>query len=131
MIDRLLWADSIAGLSVGILVLALAGWLSELYGLPERLVVFVGCANVVFGSYSGSLAVRARRTRKWILFLVMANASWALFCIALSIQFADSARLLGVAALMLEALFVGILAGLEWRFRDRLTTHPNVVSGAS
>ena len=120
MIDRLLWIDSLGGLSVGLLVLALAPWLAGLYGLPERVVLFVGSANAVYGCYSGSLALRARRGRRWIVFLVMANASWALVCIALAIRFADSARPLGLAALVLEAVFVGALAALEWRFRDRL-----------
>ena len=61
MIERLLWFDSLAGLSVGVAVLALASWLSELYGLPGSVVLFVGCANLVYGSYSGSLAIRERR----------------------------------------------------------------------
>ncbi len=122
MIERLLWFDSLAGLSVGVAVLALASWLSELYGLPGSVVLFVGCANLVYGSYSGSLAIRERRGRRWILALVFANASWAVFCVGLSIWFAASARPLGIAVLLLEALFVGGLAGLEWRFRDRLIT---------
>lgn len=124
MVDRLLWVDSGAGLSVGVTVLALTGWLSRLYGLPEGLLVFLGCVNIGYGCYSGSLAMRGPRHQHWINALVIANASWAVVCVALVIRFLGSATALGITVLLLEAAFVGGLAGLEWRFRDRLVGAP-------
>ncbi len=122
MSDRILWVDSLAGLGVGLLVLSLSSWLAELYGFTPSLVVFLGCANLLYGTYSGSLAIRAARRRPWVLALIAANATWAALCISLAVVLAGSARPLGIAVLLLEALFVGGLASLEWRLRARLIT---------
>lgn len=126
MIDRILWVDSLGGLVVGGVVLALSEWLATLYGLPHGLMVLMGCANVAYGCYSGSLVLRKRRPRVWIVALVFANAAWAVVCVILIVRFAETAQPLGLVVLALEALFVGGLAAVEWRFRERL-----IVDGAS
>lgn len=56
----LLHLDSAAGLLVGAGMFALAGWLQALYGLPYRLLLAMGAANVTYGAFSGMLARRAR-----------------------------------------------------------------------
>lgn len=116
----LLWIDSGAGLTVGILVLLLATWLSRLYGLPVSLVTAMGIANVCYGLYSFSLARRPVRPRALLLLLVAANATWALICVIAAAIVAPFATRLGVAQLLLEGVFVGALAALEWRHREAL-----------
>ena len=58
---KLLWVDGLGGASVGVLVLLLGGWLSELYRLPRDLVFLMGWANLAYGTYSTTLASRPRR----------------------------------------------------------------------
>jgi hypothetical protein len=119
---NLLWADCVAGALAGAAMLVLGGWLSELYGLPRALLLLMGAANLLYASCSFSLAARTRRSANLILLLVLANLAWAAVCAALAVVFRDSATLLGTAALIVEAVFVGGLACLEWRWRDQLST---------
>ena len=119
---NLLWVDCIAGALAGIAMLALSGWLSGLYGLPRGLLLFMGAANLLYASYSFSLARRARRPRPLISLLVFANLAWAGACLALATYFAGTATAFGIVHLVGEGIFVGGLGGLEWRWRERLLT---------
>jgi hypothetical protein len=117
---NLLWIDCGAAVLAGTAVLCLLPWLSRLYGLPPGLLQATGIANLLYGGYSLSLALRRRRPGVWIAVLVAANALWALACLAMAVQFAGSATGFGLAHLVGEALFVGGLAACEWRWRGRL-----------
>lgn len=117
---NLLWVDCIAGALAGLLVLMFSGWLSGLHALPRELLLANGAMNLLYASFSFSLAVRARRPRPLINVLVFANLSWAVVCLCLAAVFAGSATAFGIGHLVGEAVFVGGLAGLEWRWRDQL-----------
>ncbi len=116
----LLWIDSGAGLTVGILVLLLAEWLSRSYAMPLNLVIGMGAANVGYGLYSFSLARRRVRPRALLVLLVTANASWATLCAVAAVLLVPVATRFGIAVLLLESVFVGGLAALEWRHRESL-----------
>lgn len=117
---HLLWIDCIAGALAGISMLLLADWFAVLYGMPRELLVFIGVANVLYASYSFSLAIRRIRTPRVLNALIVANSLWALVCIGLAVQWAGTATLFGMAHLLAEALFVGRLASLEWKWRGLL-----------
>jgi hypothetical protein len=119
---NLLWVDCIAGALAGVTVLMFSGWLSSLYALPRELLLLNGAANVLYACYSFSLARRSRRPRALIDLLVFANLAWAVVCLGLVSVFAGSATVFGIGHLVGEAVFVGGLAGLEWRWRDQLLT---------
>lgn len=121
LLRNLLWVDCIAGALAGAAMLVLGGWLGELYGVPRGLLRFMGAANLLYASYSFSLALRTTRPPELILLLVLANLAWAAVCLTLAVVFRDSADPLGMAHLIAEAAFVGGLACLEWNQRDRLT----------
>lgn len=118
----LLWIDSSAGLIAGVLVLLLSSWLSEVYGVPRALIVCSGVANLIFGAYSGTLARRANRPLGMIVLLAAANAAWAVVCVVAAVMLAGRISGFGMMHLVGEGVFVGGLAGLEWRGRDRLVT---------
>jgi hypothetical protein len=120
VIKNLLWIDCIAGALAGVLVLSFSGWLSSLHALPRDLLLLNGAVNLLYASYSFSLAARARRPRASINVLVFANLSWAVVCLWLVTVFAGSATVFGIGHLAGEAVFVGGLAGLQWRWRDQL-----------
>ena len=117
---QLLWVDSAAGVLAGVAVLALSGWLSELYALPRALLVGMGAANVAYGAFSGSLARRSHRPRRLIALLVAANATWAALCGLAAVALSRTASPFGMAHLVAEGMFVGGLAAVEWRARARL-----------
>lgn len=120
VVKNLLWIDCIVGAIAGVLVLMFSGWLGNLQALPRELLLLNGAVNLLYASYSFSLAVRATRPRSLIKLLVFANLSWALVCLCLAAVFAGSATVFGIGHLAGEAVFVGGLAGLEWRWRDQL-----------
>ena len=117
---HLLWVDCGAALLAGTLVLALSGWLSELYALPRAFLLGMGAANVGYGAFSGSLARRDSRPPALIVLLVVANAAWAGLCALAAVGLATTASAFGLAHLVGEGVFVGTLAALEWRDRERL-----------
>ncbi|HEX8394163.1 MAG TPA: hypothetical protein VF665_17600 [Longimicrobium sp.] len=119
---KLLWVDCIAGALAGAVMLLLGGWLSNLYALPRGLLFFFAAANLLYASYSFSLAVRSTRPRPLINLLVFANLAWAGFCLFCAIRFSGTATVWGVGNLLAEALFVGGLACLEWTQRNQLLT---------
>ncbi|HEX2223416.1 MAG TPA: hypothetical protein VHN15_04335 [Thermoanaerobaculia bacterium] len=116
----LLWVDCIAAALAGATMLLLSGWLGGLYALPRGLLLFMGTVNVLYASYSFTLATRSKRPRFLINLLVLANLTWAGVCLALAVAFAGSATLFGIGHLVGEGFFVGGLAGLEWKWREEL-----------
>ena len=117
---HLLWIDCIAGALAGIAILLLLDWLAALYSMPADLLVFIGVANVLYASYSFSIAIRRIRTSLMLNALIVANGVWALVCVGLAARWAGTATLFGMAHLLAEALFVGGLASLEWKWRGLL-----------
>ena len=121
IIRNLLWIDCIAGALVGVLVLLYNDWLSRLYSLPPRVVYFMGLVNLIYATYSFSLAMRRARPKALIILLVMANGAWTFVCLGLATHFFETATILGIWILVIEAIFVGGLASLEWKWRDHLS----------
>ncbi|MFN0122671.1 MAG: hypothetical protein ACKV2V_19410 [Blastocatellia bacterium] len=119
---KLLWIDGLGGLVAGIAVLLASDWLSQWYRLPPGFMFLIGVANLAYGSYSLSLAARARRPKVLILLLVVANLTWTLLCLRWTVIFAGTASWLGLAHLVIEGLYVGGLGCLEWRWREQLRT---------
>ena len=116
----LLWVDCTAGLFVGLGMLALSGWLSALYALPEPLYLVIALANTGYGLFSLSLAVRQERPMSLIIVLVFANATWAALCFVGAVALVGQASFFGLAHILAEGVFVGGLAWLEWKHRERL-----------
>ena len=117
---KLLWIDGLAGAVAGVIVLLASSWLSRLYRLPLDMLLLMGVANLVYASYSLSLAMRSKRPKSCILLLVVANLAWAVICLRWAVIFAGTASVFGLAHLMGEAVFVVGLASIEWRSREQL-----------
>lgn len=122
VLRRLLWVDCTAGALAGVVVIALANWLSRLEGLPREVLLFTGAVNLLYASYSLSLAIRPVRPMPSIKLLVFANLAWVPVCLGLAALFREQATPFGFAHLVGEAAFVGGLGVLEWTQRRRLLT---------
>ncbi len=119
---NLLWIDCAAGALVGVSVLVLDDWLSKCYQLPVRLIFFMGVMNLLYASYSFSLALRSKRPMMLIKLLVFANLAWSLLLLVWVVIFQAIATWLGLSYLILEAIFVATLALFQWRSRKLLIT---------
>lgn len=118
----ILWFDAVGGLSVGGLVLVFSPWLGELLGLPTAFVVFLAVANLAYGCFSASLVRMRVRPRQLLYALAGANCLWALLCCAYVFWFRETITVFGAAHLVLEAVYVGGLGVLEWRWNERLVS---------
>lgn len=118
--SSLLWVDSAGALAVGAVVAAASGPLSRLFRMPRAAVVGIGVANLACGAFSGALARRSQRSPGQIAALVGANAAWAIVCGVAAARFAGRTSALAIAHFVVEGTYVGGLAVLEWRNRDRL-----------
>ena len=117
---RILWIDGIAALLAGSLLLVAAGWLEEWYNIFRETLAFVALVNLAYGTYSLSIAMLNKRPLVLIVLLVSANLIWSINCLRLAFVFRDTASFLGLTHLVGEAIFVGGLACLEWRYRKLL-----------
>ncbi len=119
---KLLWVDCTGAALVGVTVIALSGWLSRLEGLPQDVLLFTAVVNLLYASYSFSLAVQAERPMRLIKLLVFANLAWVPVCLGLLAAFSATATPFAFLHLGGEAVYVGMLAVLEWWNRDLLLT---------
>ncbi len=117
---KLLWVDCIGGGIAGILTLLASPWLSKLHQLPLNLLILIGVVNLVYGSYSFSLAMQPKRPKILILLLIVANLAWAGIGVRWAIVFIDTASIFGFVHLLGEAVYVAGLALLQWRWRHLL-----------
>lgn len=115
--DRLLCLDWTGAAVVGAVTLSLHEWLAVLGGLPPRVVVAIGGANLLYAIVSLSLWIRPTRPPYLVVALVVANLAWSATCIGLMIGYSSALTSLGRLHLGGEAIWVGVLAVLEWRHR--------------
>lgn len=120
--STLLWIDCIGAALVGVAVLLLSGWLSILYQLPQAFVIFMGAVNLLYGSFSFSLAIRNRRPPGLIKVLVAGNIIWGVACFVWLFLFRHEASYFGYVQFVAEGIYVGSLGILEWRWREFLLT---------
>ncbi|PAP76435.1 hypothetical protein [Rubrivirga marina] len=119
---RLLWIDCTAAGLAGAAMLALSGWLSALYALPQSFIVGLAVVNLLYGAFSFSLARRHRRPAGLVVLLALANLAWGVACWGFAVALAGVASPFGLAHLVGEGLFVGGMGALEWRWREQLRT---------
>ena len=114
-IRKLLWIDGIAALVAGLAVLCLRGSLSELFQLPERILLVQAIITLVYTCYSTTLAQNKIYTKRLTRILVIANFTYVVFCLGLFMSTFGETNVLGKVYFILEALFISTLATLESR----------------
>jgi hypothetical protein len=112
-IRNLLWLDCTAAGVAGLLVLAISPWLAPLYELTQSRVVALALVNLLYASFSFTLARNPGLRSAWVYALAAANVAWACLLVFLSTQIPMSRW--GLAHFLGEALFVGGLGLLELR----------------
>ncbi|VEL97943.1 hypothetical protein ALT761_02959 [Alteromonas sp. 76-1] len=114
---NVLHIDGSAGLAVGLVLFALAEWVSELYRLPLNVILFLASANILYGCYALALALSNQRSLMAIKVLSIANSVWVVICVAIVVLYVQTLSPVGFLFIGGEALFVGVLAIYEWKKR--------------
>lgn len=96
-------------------MLALSGPLAAVFGIPRAVVVGMALMNLLYGSFSYSLARRSEPPRRRVIALVTANFVWAAICVGLAALLAGPNSWLGATYILVEGVVVGTLAAVEAR----------------
>lgn len=120
---RVLWADFTAGSVGGSLLLVLSSWLQAIYSIPRLLLLVMGAAGLLYAALAlAVVAFRPVPPYAGVGLLGSANLVWAALCVVAAMALAGTASPLGLAHLVLEAVFVAWLGINELRLRS--TTRP-------
>lgn len=114
-LKQILWIDGGAALLAGVIILLFSSRLSVFFNLPENLLNTQAIITLVYALYSISLARRKTHPKRLVYLLAIANFAYALFVTGLVLYFFRTATIYGLIYLIAEALFIGILAFLEWK----------------
>ena len=108
-----LWADAIASGATGLMMVAGAGLLDSLLGLPAALTREAGFVLVPYAALVAVVAARAQISRAAVWVFIVANAAWTIGSIGLLLGgLAPTA--LGYAFVIAQALVVAVLAELQY-----------------
>lgn len=107
-------ADAASGLASSLLHLLLAGYLSELLGLPHALLVGSGLLILGYVALAAYIATCDPMPRSLTWVLIVGNAAWVAACVALLASTAVAPTLLGQIYIGVQALAVAVLAELQF-----------------
>ena len=113
-LSRALLADAIfsgvsaVGLTVG------AGVLAPLLNLPEVLLRETGLFLIAYAALVGWLGTRQSVLKALVLLVIVGNAAWTLGSIALLFSGAVNPNLLGLIAVVAQAIATGVFAELQY-----------------
>ncbi len=110
---KLLWLDFSAGSSAGLAALLFLGPLVQIFGLPDKLIIFISVVTLIYAMFSLYMATRKDLRANWLRMLVAANWLWVLISAILLLMFYQQATLLGGLFLFLQMPVVGALAYVE------------------
>ncbi len=114
---KIILFDSLAGLSVGIASLLIYPFIAELHNWTPEFALYVALVNLGYGCYSGILTLIYRKTTRGLLplvvLLIIANSAWTGQCLTQIWYISSSSNWTGVGHLLMEAVFVGVLAFVE------------------
>jgi len=110
-----LWVDGITGLVSGLMGLAASDFQATLLGLPAALVQGSGVLVLGFVVLIALLLAQSQPPRWGLRALVVGNALWVVASVVVVELQWPTLNALGVAYVLLQAAFVGVLAGLQFK----------------
>lgn len=114
LLRRILVIDAVFS---GVSALALAGGaalLAPLLNLPEVLLRESGLFLIAYAALVGWLGTRATLSASAVWAVIVVNAVWVLASVALLVSPAVAPNWLGEAAIVLQAIAVGVIAELQY-----------------
>ena len=111
---RAILGDAIITGAMALLLATSARPLGWLLDLPEPFLREVGLFLLVYAALVGFLGVRRRMHKLAVWAVIAMNALWAIDSIALLFTGWVAPNLLGVAFIVMQAVTVGLIAGLQY-----------------
>jgi hypothetical protein len=113
--------DAIASGASAVLLLAGAGFLSGLLGLPEELLRFAGIVLVPFVALVGYLATREAPAAGAVWAVILINLAWVAASVFVLVGGVTDPTVLGYAFVAAQAVAVAIFADLQYFGLRRIT----------
>lgn len=107
--------DAIAGAVAGTAMLLGQRFLAPFLGLSTNWLTALAIIAFIYASYAGLLTITKVYRPVFVRALLIANTIYSLFGMVLLATISATLTRSGIAYLLLESLFVGTLAWLEYR----------------
>jgi hypothetical protein len=111
---RVLIADALSSAGMGAALVVGAGTLDALLGLPAEFLRAVGASLLPFAALVAYVATRPTLSRAAVWAIIVANAIWVVDSVLVFVTGWLAPTALGVAFVLVQAVFVGVLAELEY-----------------
>ena len=114
LLRKALWLDALSSAGMAVLLLLIAATLAPLLGLDAALLRGVGVSFVPFVALVAWTASRDRIPRAAAGWVIGLNAVWVVGCLAIVLMGWLQPTTLGSAFIVAQALFVGVMAELQF-----------------
>ena len=111
---RVLIVDALTSAAMGLLLAVAAGFLERLLGVPAALLDYAGLSLIPFAALVAYVGTRPNLPRPGVWAVIVCNVLWAADSIVLLLSGYVAPTGLGYAFVIAQALFVAILAELEF-----------------
>ncbi len=106
--------DALSCLACGALQVAMPGQMADWLSLPQPLIAWTGEFLLAYAALVLFISWRQPTPRGAVWTLVAGNLAWGLACVALLLAPAFQPSPLGMAYVVLQALTVALMAGLQF-----------------
>jgi hypothetical protein len=114
LLRRALIADAAITGATGLALLAAAGPLAALFGLPDQLLRYAGVSLLPFAAFVGALSGRESISLTAVRVVIAANALWVVDSLLLLVTGWVDPSVLGYAFVIGQALIVAAFAELQY-----------------
>jgi hypothetical protein len=111
---RVLIADAVSSAGMGAALLLAAGYVDEMLGLPPAFLESAGLALLPFAGFVLYVATRPSLSRAAVRLVVVLNAIWVVDSLLVFVTGWLAPTVLGAGFIIAQAIFVGVLAELEY-----------------
>ena len=112
---RVLWLDAILGAATLPSHLLNTGFMSNLLGLSQPVLVWSGWLMVAYAAFIILIVSRKAISRSLVKVLIAGNLLWIVGCIELLLVGQGTLTTLGIAYIGVQIVTVGLLTMMEWR----------------
>lgn len=111
---RVLWLDAILGAATVPSHLLNTGFMSNLLGLSQSMLVWSGWLLVAFAAFIMLIVSQKPISRSLVKVLIAGNLLWVAGCIELFVVGQGTLTTLGIAYIGVQIVSVGLLSAMEW-----------------
>jgi hypothetical protein len=111
---RVLLLDAAVSGATGLLMLASAGLLGRLLGVPDELLRWAGASLVPFAAFVAFVATRQHIAARTVHAVMALNAAWVLASVAVLLTGAVAPNGLGVGFILFQAAVVAAFVEMQY-----------------